>query len=59
MELENVLIFAAGVVVGSVITSKLLGHQPVEVVHVIKAKVIPAKKQEDTEEFFEDMEVAE
>ena len=59
MELENVVIFAAGVVVGSIVTSKLLGHQPVEVVHVIKAKVIPTKKQEDTEEFFEDMEVAE
>lgn len=58
MELENVLIFAAGVVVGSIVTSKLLGHEPIEVVHVVKAKVIPAKKQEP-EEFFDDEEVVE
>ena len=56
MELENVVIFAAGVVVGSIVTSKLLGHQPVEVVHVIKAKIVPTKKQEFEEEFFDDNE---
>lgn len=56
MELENVLIFTAGVVVGSIITSKLLGHEPIEVVHVVKAKIIPSKKE--PEEFDEEEVVA-